>query len=59
MKKLAALALLLLIPLAARAGVDRWTPFGRGDDSVVDLLLTPAGLRVVASDGRVFEITVE
>jgi photosystem II stability/assembly factor-like uncharacterized protein len=55
MKKLAPLVLLLLfLPLTAKAGVNRWTPFGRGDDTVLDLLLEPAGLYSVTSDGRVF-----
>src|SRR5215218_2872190 len=53
MKKTVAL-LLLLLPLTARAGVNRWTPFGRGDDTVLDLLLTPEGLYAVTSDGRLF-----
>ncbi|HEX3131093.1 MAG TPA: hypothetical protein VH394_27405 [Thermoanaerobaculia bacterium] len=53
MKKLIAL-ILLLLPLAAKAGVNRWTPFGRGDDTVLDLLLEPEGLYAVTSDGRVF-----
>lgn len=58
MKKTAALVLLLLVtPLTAMAGVDRWTPFGRGEDGVADLLLTPTGLHSVASDGRVFRST--
>jgi photosystem II stability/assembly factor-like uncharacterized protein len=62
MKKIgAALALLLLVSsLSAWAGVDRWTPFGRGDDSVVDLLLQPgepSTLQAVTSDGRVFRST--
>ena len=58
MKKLAPLVLLLVLsPLAARAGVDRWTPFGRGDDTVLDLLLEPEGLYSVTSDGRVFRST--
>lgn len=61
MKKLTALVLLLVLtPLAAlpaSAGVDRWTPFGRGDDSALDLLLTPTGLHAVTADGRVFRST--
>jgi photosystem II stability/assembly factor-like uncharacterized protein len=55
MKKTAAVVLLLLVaPLSARAGVNRWTPFGRGDDTVFDLLLTQEGLYVMTADGRLF-----
>jgi photosystem II stability/assembly factor-like uncharacterized protein len=58
MKKLAAFVLLLLVsPLTANAGVNRWTPFGRGDDTVLDLLLEPEGLYAVTSDGRLFRST--
>lgn len=46
MRKLAALVL-LLIPLAARAGVNRWTPFGPGQGAIEDFVLwfgTPSGV---------------
>ncbi|HEX3131209.1 MAG TPA: hypothetical protein VH394_27990, partial [Thermoanaerobaculia bacterium] len=54
MKKTAFALLLLVTPLMAKAGVNRWTPFGRGDDTVLDLLLTPQGLYSITSDGRLF-----
>jgi photosystem II stability/assembly factor-like uncharacterized protein len=42
MKKTAALVLLLLVaPLSARAGVNRWTPFGPGGEAIFALSLVP------------------